>query len=344
MIHSKLIESSNGTDLTLTDEDVYKTISTYKPLHLRFTQLFEPPVISWSDVGGLQRIKKSLTESILWPTTYSKLFKNYPLPLRTGVLLYGPQGTGKTLLASAVASECKLNIISVKGPELLNKFIGASEKAVRDTFKKAKNASPCVIFFDELDSLAPRRGRDSTGVTDRVVNQLLAELDGVEELEGVYVLAATNRPDLIDPALLRPGRLDKLLYFPLPDAAERLMILEALTKNVVLDADVDLKNLADSTENFTGADLKGLLYNALLEVVHHHCHHEEGNNNGEGAFDDSVIKVKYVHLKTALNKTQPSILERDRRRFDEIYSQFNGPNEEIAHNLANTVGVKATFA
>ncbi|KAG9051589.1 Peroxisome biosynthesis protein pex1 [Tulasnella sp. UAMH 9824] len=184
------------------------------------------------------------------------------------LLLYGFPGCGKTLLASAVAKECGLNFISVKGPELLNKYIGASEKSVRDIFERATAAKPCVLFFDEFDSIAPKRGHDSTGVTDRVVNQMLTQMDGAEGLEGVYVLAATSRPDLIDPALLRPGRLDKSLLCNMPEEEERFEILQALSRKIAISDSVSLRALAQETEGYSGADLQAIMYNAHLEVVH----------------------------------------------------------------------------
>uniref|UniRef100_A0A7N4V0G0 Peroxisomal ATPase PEX1 n=1 Tax=Sarcophilus harrisii TaxID=9305 RepID=A0A7N4V0G0_SARHA len=202
------------------------------------------------------------------PDQYPDLFSNLPIRQRTGILLYGPPGTGKTLIAGVIARESGMNFISIKGPELLSKYIGASEQAVRDIFIRAQAAKPCILFFDEFESIAPRRGHDNTGVTDRVVNQLLTQLDGVEGLEGVYVLAATSRPDLIDPALLRPGRLDKCVYCPPPDEVSRLEILKVLSGSLPLTDDVDLEHLASVTASFTGADLKALLYNAQLEAIH----------------------------------------------------------------------------
>ncbi|KAJ1980877.1 Peroxisome biosynthesis protein pex1, partial [Dimargaris verticillata] len=184
------------------------------------------------------------------------------------ILLYGYPGCGKTLLASAVAKECGLNFIYVKGPEILNKYIGASEQSVRDLFKRASAARPCVLFFDELDAIAPRRGHDNTGVTDRVVNQFLTEMDGAEGLNGVYVLAATSRPDLIDPALLRPGRLDKALLCDLPNQAERLDILSKVAESMTTDGSMNLDELAAATTGFTGADLQALVYNSYLDAVH----------------------------------------------------------------------------
>lgn len=173
--------------------------------------------MDWSLVGGMSRVKEKLVETLVWPVRYKQLFKKLSMKQSAGVVLYGPSGCGKTLIASALANESKFNFLSVKGPELLSKYIGASEQNVRELFNKAEKAKPCIIFFDEFDSLAPKRGHDSTGVTDRVVNQLLTQLDGIEQLNGVYLLAATSRPDLIDQALLRPGRMDTFLYVDYPD-------------------------------------------------------------------------------------------------------------------------------
>ncbi|KAK2573714.1 Peroxisome biogenesis factor 1 [Acropora cervicornis] len=257
-----------GTSLSLITEDFENALEGFTPAALRGVTLHTAGELGWTDVGGLTAVKDALMETLLWPTKYSWLFSKCPLRLRSGLLLYGPPGTGKTLLAGVVAKECGLNFISIKGPELLSKYIGASEQAVRDMFTRAQSAKPCILFFDEFDSLAPRRGHDSTGVTDRVVNQLLTQLDGVEGLGGVYVLAATSRPDLIDPALLRPGRLDKCLYCGIPTKSERLQILQALAKSLTLADDVDLDVIADMCDNFTGADFKALLYNAQLAAIH----------------------------------------------------------------------------
>ncbi|KAI9631847.1 putative peroxisome biosynthesis protein PAS1 [Dioszegia hungarica] len=240
----------------------------FTPLSLRGVSLQKSDV-KWSDIGaGLTETRRVLRETLEWPTKYARIFANCPLRLRSGLLLYGYPGCGKTLLASAVAKECGLNFISVKGPEILNKYIGASEKSVRDLFERATAAKPCVLFFDEFDSIAPKRGHDSTGVTDRVVNQMLTEMDGAQGLEGVYVLAATSRPDLIDPALLRPGRLDKSLLCDMPDQAERLDILVALSRKMEVAATVDMEAISFDTDGFSGADLQAMMYNAHLEVIH----------------------------------------------------------------------------
>ncbi|KAM4705612.1 peroxisomal ATPase PEX1 isoform 2-T2 [Rhinophrynus dorsalis] len=275
MLVERAIESSVATrktsrkqDLDLSTSDFQKALKGFTPLSLRKAQLHKPKSQGWNMVGGLHGVRQILKDTIELPAKYPELFANLPIRHRSGVLLYGAPGTGKTLLAGVVAHESGMNFISIKGPELLSKYIGASEQAMRDVFTRAQAAKPCILFFDEFDSIAPRRGHDNTGVTDRVVNQMLTQLDGVEGLEGVYVLAATSRPDLIDPALLRPGRLDECLYCPPPDQMSRFEILKGLSHSLLLDDDVDFKYIAALTEHFTGADLKALLYNAQLEAIH----------------------------------------------------------------------------
>jgi len=226
---------------------------------------------SWNKIGGLVEAKRILLETLEWPVKYAPVFSRSPLRLRSGLLIYGYPGCGKTLLANAIARECGgLNFLPVKGPEILNKYIGASEQNVRELFERAQSLRPCVLFFDEFDSVATKRGHDSTGVTDRVVNQLLTQMDGAEQLEGVYVVAATSRPDLIDPALLRPGRLDKSVFCDVPDFDARIDILkrllgEEILNKVSLD---DLKHIGELTDGYSGADLQGLYYNAYLRAVH----------------------------------------------------------------------------
>lgn len=244
-----------------------KAASNYVPSNLRGVKL-QKSSTSWVDIGGLTEAKSVLLETLEWPTKYAPIFKAATLRLRSGILLYGYPGCGKTLLASAVAGQCGLNFISVKGPEILNKYIGASEQSVRELFERAQAAKPCILFFDEFDSIAPKRGHDSTGVTDRVVNQMLTQMDGAEGLDGVYVLAATSRPDLIDSALLRPGRLDKSVICDMPNFEDRLDILKSITRKMELADEVDLQEVAKQTEGFSGADLQALGYNAYLGAVH----------------------------------------------------------------------------
>jgi peroxin-1 len=261
--------SAHNSIIHLSQSDFQRALKGFTPASLRNVTL-QTSTTTFSSIGGLQETRRVLLETLQYPTTYAPIFAQCPLRLRSGLLLYGYPGCGKTLLASAVAAECGLNFISVKGPEILNKYIGASEKSVRDLFERAEAARPCVLFFDEFDSIAPKRGHDSTGVTDRVVNQLLTQMDGAEGLSGVYVLAATSRPDLIDPALLRPGRLDKSLICDMPGLEDRVDILNALGKKLKLGTDVidRVAEIARRTEGYSGADLQALVYNAQLEAIH----------------------------------------------------------------------------
>ncbi|KAG9243916.1 P-loop containing nucleoside triphosphate hydrolase protein [Calycina marina] len=266
-------KAKENTVIIFGREDFDAALKGFTPASLRNVTL-QTSTTTFDSIGGLKETRKILLETLQYPTTYAPIFAQCPLRLRSGLLLYGFPGCGKTMLASAVAGECGLNFISVKGPEILNKYIGASEKSVRDLFDRAEAARPCVLFFDEFDSIAPKRGHDSTGVTDRVVNQLLTQMDGAEGLSGVYVLAATSRPDLIDPALLRPGRLDKSLICDLPNLEDRVDILRALGRKLKLSDDLisspegGLEEIARRAEGYSGADLQALVYNAHLEAIH----------------------------------------------------------------------------
>uniref|UniRef100_A0A8D2BDU8 Peroxisomal ATPase PEX1 n=1 Tax=Sciurus vulgaris TaxID=55149 RepID=A0A8D2BDU8_SCIVU len=296
-IHSHLCHQPASTreELVLTTTDFQKALKGFIPASLRNVNLHKPRDLGWDKIGGLHEVRQILMDTIQLPAKYPELFSNLPIRQRTGILLYGPPGTGKTLLAGVVARESGMNFISVKGPELLSKYIGASEQAVRDIFIRAQAAKPCILFFDEFESIAPRRGHDNTGVTDRVVNQLLTQLDGVEGLQGVYVLAATSRPDLIDPALLRPGRLDKCVYCPPPDQVSRLEILNVLSDSLLLADDVDLQHVASLTDSFTGADLKALLYNAQLEALHGRLL-SSGPQDGSSSSDSDLSLSSMVFL------------------------------------------------
>ena len=265
---------SLSDEIILDEADFAAALKGFTPASLRGVTLHSSTT-TFASIGGLQQTRQILLETLQYPTTYAPLFAKCPLRLRSGLLLYGYPGCGKTLLASAVAGECGLNFISVKGPEILNKYIGASEKSVRDLFERAEAAKPSVLFFDEFDAIAPKRGHDSTGVTDRVVNMLLTMMDGAEGLSGVYVLAATSRPDLIDPALLRPGRLDKSLICDMPNQDDRLDILRAISGKLKVEQDVlhgenegSLAEVAKRTEGYSGADLQAVIYNAHLEAIH----------------------------------------------------------------------------
>ena len=225
----------------------------------------ELPKVKWTDVGGLEQVKQNLKESVEWPLSQPEIFERMGITPPTGILLYGPPGTGKTLLAKAIANESKANFISIKGPEVMSKWVGESEKAVRELFKKAKQVSPTIVFLDEIDAIAPRRGAYSgSHVTESVVNQILTSIDGLESMEGVIIIGATNRPDILDTSLLRPGRFDRLLLVPAPDFEARKEIFEIHTKNMPLDKDISLSELSDKTEGFTGADIEGLCREAAM--------------------------------------------------------------------------------
>lgn len=274
------LNSVNNSETLITNELFSNSIKGFTPSNLRGVKL-QKSTTNWQDIGGLTQAKSILLETLEWPTKYEPIFKSATLRLRSGILLYGYPGCGKTLLASAVAGQCGLNFISVKGPEILNKYIGASEQSVRELFERASAAKPCILFFDEFDSIAPKRGHDSTGVTDRVVNQMLTQMDGAEGLDGVYVLAATSRPDLIDSALLRPGRLDKSVLCDLPNEEDRLDILKSITRKMSLNEDVNLNSIAKETNGFSGADLQALSYNAYLKAVHEKLENDKLQSEGE---------------------------------------------------------------
>ncbi|KAG5651083.1 hypothetical protein H0H81_009955 [Sphagnurus paluster] len=298
-IHQVAIRAAKDVKPSLSAADFTAAQVDFTPSSLRDVKLQKSDV-SWSDIGGLHETRKVLRETLEWPTKYGPIFAQSPLRLRSGLLLYGFPGCGKTLLASAVAKECGLNFISVKGPEILNKYIGASEKSVRDLFERASAAKPCILFFDEFDSIAPK----STGVTDRVVNQMLTQMDGAEGLDGVYVLAATSRPDLIDSALLRPGRLDKSLFCGMPDLEERI------------DA-IDLSEVAVATDGFSGADLQALIYNAHLEVVHSSIASTQENQVADRATEEDPIEFTSLGGPTTgrvASKAEKSAIERRLRQ------------------------------
>ncbi|MDI6761029.1 MAG: AAA family ATPase, partial [Candidatus Brocadiaceae bacterium] len=229
----------------------------------------EVPDVGWGDIGGLEEVKRQLQEAVEWPLRYERLFERARLTPPKGILLTGPPGTGKTLLVKALAREGKVNFISVKGPALLSKYVGESERAIRDIFRKARQASPCILFFDEIDAIAPRRGAGGldSGVAERVISQLLTELDGIEELKGVLILGATNRADIIDPALLRAGRFDATIEIPLPDRQARLKILQVHTRDKPITKEVGLGELVEQTEGWSGADIELLCRKATMIAI-----------------------------------------------------------------------------
>ncbi|KAG7860104.1 hypothetical protein KL919_002809 [Ogataea angusta] len=295
--HDYISSTIDNNDFHLRASNFERALQGFVPSSLRGVKL-QKSNVAWSDIGGLKDAKRVLLETLEWPTKYAPIFAKCPLRLRSGILLYGYPGCGKTLLASAVVSQCGLNFISIKGPEILNKYIGASEQSIRELFDRAQSAKPCILFFDEFDSIAPKRGHDSTGVTDRVVNQLLTQMDGAEGLDGVYVLAATSRPDLIDSALLRPGRLDKAILCDLPDYDNRLDILQTVASKFKVSDECQLEHFAHKLEGYSGADLQAFVYNAYLKAVHDSLDQLTDMNEGT-----TERKIEYFSM---LKNMQPS--------------------------------------
>lgn len=287
-------------NLFVTQADFDMALSDVSPSALR--EVFvEKPNVQWDDVGGLAKVKMQLREAVEAPLRHPEVFEEMGIRTPKGVLLFGPPGTGKTLLAKAVATESEANFISVRGPEIFNKYVGESEKAVRDIFKMARQTAPCILFFDEIDAILSSRGqRDDTGVSQRIVNQFLAELDGMQTLQNVLVIGATNRADILDPAVLRPGRFDGIVFVPPPDTDARLEILRVHTREMPLADDVSLEKLADETEGFSGADIEGLVREAAMAAVR----------------DDWKAKpVEMRHFEEALGEVRPSISPDDAKRF-----------------------------
>ncbi|WP_406660480.1 CDC48 family AAA ATPase [Methanolobus sp. ZRKC3] len=279
--------------LQVTRKDFEEALKVVQPSAMREIMI-EIPNVSWVDVGGLEQVKCLLKEAVEWPLTYPESFRRIGAEPPKGVLIYGPPGTGKTLLAKAIAHESNVNFISAKGSDLLSKWYGESEKRIAEVFTRARQVAPAIIFLDELDALAPLRGSavGEPQVTERIVNQLLSEMDGLEELRGIVVIGATNRPDIIDPALMRPGRFDELILVPIPDAQTRLKIFEVHTKKMVLAEDVDLSELVNNTDRFTGADIAAVCKKAGRLTLHENIKAE---------------KVYMKHFLKSLQETGPSV-------------------------------------
>lgn len=251
----------------------------------------EIPTVKWEDVGGLLDVKQELMEAVEWPIKKPEVFKRVGVQPPKGILLYGPPGCGKTMLARAISTESEANFISIKGPEIFSKWVGESEKAIREVFRKGRTAAPSIIFFDELDSVIPRRGMGyaDSGASERVISQLLSEMDGIEALQNVVVIAATNRPDILDPAALRPGRFDRLIYVPTPDERTRLQVLKIHTKGMPLEKDVNLEELARKTMGYSGADLQAICREAGMIALRHNI---EAKGISLKDFEDAIEKVK----------------------------------------------------
>lgn len=289
--------------LKVSDDDFKKALTLVQPSAMREV-LVESPNVKWSDIGGLEGVKQELKEAVEWPLSNPESFKRVGIKPPRGILIYGPPGTGKTLLAKAVATESEANFIQVKGPSLLSMWVGKSEEGVRKVFERARQVAPCIVFFDEIDALASRRGLDiGTRVTERVLNQLLGEMDGVEQLEGVVVIGATNRPDMLDPALLRPGRFDRIISTNIPNKQNRIDIFKIHTKNMPLSKDVNLASFAEETEGYTGADIEAVCREAAMFALRE---------------DMKANKVKKKHFDDAFEKVKPSVTQDDIKKYKEI--------------------------
>lgn len=330
--------------LAVTMENFRYALGASNPSALRET-VVEVPTTKWSDIGGLEKVKLELQETVQYPVEHPDKFLKYGMSPSKGVLFYGPPGCGKTLLAKAIANECQANFISIKGPELLTMWFGESEANVRDVFDKARAAAPCVMFFDELDSIAKARGGsigDAGGAGDRVLNQILTEMDGMNAKKNVFVIGATNRPDQIDPALLRPGRLDQLIYIPLADEPSRLAILKATLRKSPVAPDVDLAFLAKNTAGFSGADLTEICQRAAKLAIRASIESEiraEREKKEKGADSDMDVEaedpVPYItraHFEEAMRYARRSVTDNDVRRY-----------EMFAQNLQSSRGVGSGF-
>jgi len=306
----------------------------------------EVPTVTWQDVGGLENVKRELQELVQYPVEHPEKFLKFGMMPSRGVLFYGPPGCGKTLLAKAIANECQANFISIKGPELLTMWFGESEANVRDVFDKARSAAPCVLFFDELDSIAKSRGGsggDGGGASDRVINQILTEMDGMGSKKNVFIIGATNRPDIIDSAIMRPGRLDQLIYIPLPDDGSRMAILKSnLRKSPVAD-NVDLPYLAKMTRGFSGADLTEICQRAcklaIRESIDADIKREKEKQKAGAAMDtgeeeeeDLVPEITKAHFEEAMKFARRSVSDNDIKKY-EMFSQTLQQSRGFGNNF-----------
>ncbi|KAI3464122.1 hypothetical protein Pfo_020785 [Paulownia fortunei] len=329
-LEDETIDAEVLNSMAVTNEHFLTALGASNPSALRET-VVEVPNVSWEDIGGLDNVKRELQETVQYPVEHPEKFEKFGMSPSKGVLFYGPPGCGKTLLAKAIANECQANFISVKGPELLTMWFGESEANVREIFDKARQSAPCVLFFDELDSIATQRGSsvgDAGGAADRVLNQLLTEMDGMTAKKTVFIIGATNRPDIIDPALLRPGRLDQLIYIPLPDEASRLRIFKACLRKSPVSKEVDLAALARHTHGFSGADITEICQRAckyaIRENIEKDIERERKRGENPEAMEeddvDEVPEIKAAHFEESMKFARRSVSDADIRKY-QLFAQ-----------------------
>lgn len=334
-LEEETIDAEVLESMCVTMEHFRTALGTSNPSALRET-VVEIPNVTWEDIGGLEDVKRELRETVQYPVEHPEKYQKFGMSPSKGVLFYGPPGCGKTLLAKAIANECQANFISIKGPELLTMWFGESEANVRDIFDKARAAAPCVLFFDELDAIAKARGSslgDAGGAGDRVINQILTEMDGVGAKKNVFIIGATNRPDIIDPAILRPGRLDQLIYIPLPDIPSRISILKANLKNSPVAKDVDLEFMAKKTQGFSGADLTEICQRACKLAIRESI--EKEIEQQKGAMDtgsDPVPEIRRDHFEEAMKFARRSVSDNDIRKY-EMFAQTLHQSRGFANNF-----------
>ncbi|GLU20750.1 hypothetical protein SLE2022_369320 [Rubroshorea leprosula] len=358
-LEDETIDAEVLNSMAVTNDHFQTALGASNPSALRET-VVEVPNVSWDDIGGLENVKRELQETVQYPVEHPEKFEKFGMSPSKGVLFYGPPGCGKTLLAKAIANECQANFISVKGPELLTMWFGESEANVREIFDKARQSAPCVLFFDELDSIATQRGSsvgDAGGAADRVLNQLLTEMDGMNAKKTVFIIGATNRPDIIDPALLRPGRLDQLIYIPLPDEASRLQIFKACLRKSPVSQDVNLEALARYTHGFSGADITEICQRAckyaIRENIEKDLEKEKKKQGNPEAMEedetDDVAEIKPAHFEESMKYARRSVSDADIRKyqvFAQTLQQSRGFGSEFrfADRTENAAGGSAPFA
>ncbi|CAI8584532.1 unnamed protein product [Vicia faba] len=356
-LEDETIDAEILNSMAVSNEHFATALGSSNPSALRET-VVEVPNCSWEDIGGLENVKRELQETVQYPVEHPEKFEKFGMSPSKGVLFYGPPGCGKTLLAKAIANECQANFISIKGPELLTMWFGESEANVREIFDKARGSAPCVLFFDELDSIATQRGSsvgDAGGAADRVLNQLLTEMDGMSAKKTVFIIGATNRPDIIDPALLRPGRLDQLIYIPLPDEDSRHQIFKACLRKSPISKDVDIRALAKYTQGFSGADITEICQRACKYAIRENIEKDiekerkrsENPEAMEEDVDDEVAEIKAAHFEESMKYARRSVSDADIRKyqaFAQTLQQSRGFGTEFRFADSGSSGAAATGA